>query len=205
MGGGPAPIIVGTLGRPSVTRRVSCSLKRTSSSRRMKGSLAFLLAFVSIATASCARGWRTYRSEVDGFSIAFPCRPSQVRVGRMDIDTLFGSTAMTIYSRDAGSQAYFVAQYRLPGNPDADLAALLDAERDRGLENTHCSLVSDNAFHSNGREGREIVADHSGGKQRVRCRNFILGDRLYSLIVVGPKDHDTDVACTKFFASFSSP
>lgn len=119
------------------------------------------------------------------------------------IKTKGGKTTITLYQCSIKNRSYFAGSYPLPEGTTLTPAELLDAERDRGMENSGFYLVSDDPFKEKTYEGRELILDSTKLPQRIRCRNFIVGKRLHTLFVVGGKDKEADEATVKFFASFS--
>lgn len=159
--------------------------------------LTFLaLLFVVMAWATHADGWIVVQVNEGRFTVSFPAEPVSESLA---IETVFGSTILTVHAVNAGKSAFFAGYYDIPGNVQFSEAELLDAERDRGLKGASASLVQEEAFKSTGYSGRLIIADK--GELRVRTRNFMLGRRLYSLVAVGPMEAGMEAAASKFFES----
>jgi hypothetical protein len=166
----------------------------------MKREVWFVLALALVTPTSCSENWRIVRFEEGGFQVAFPATPSK---RSMEIDSVFGTSTLTVHAAHAGGVAFFVSYHEIPDNSKLSETAILDAERDRGLRGTDTTLVSDDPFAAAGYSGRAVIADNTTGELRIRTRCFIIDDRIYSLVVVGPRNASTDVVVDRFFQSFS--
>jgi hypothetical protein len=159
-----------------------------------------LLGWIVFASLARADEWQVFRAEKDGFSVELPGRPQRMQ---KPIPTVFGDVQLVFHGLNDGGRMYFASFYDLPAGWNGDPVKALDAERDRGLHNTGCTLVSEKPVLVSGIAGRDVIADHPAGIQRVRCRNFVVGRRLFSLIVIGTKDPTVDVAAKLFFDSYA--
>ena len=155
-----------------------------------------------LSATSCLAYAAPFHSEAGRFSIAFPAPPLRDQVS---IDTPVGSRESTIYSVNLKSRAFFVTYYDVPKGSEHSNAILLSAERDRGLKNARCVLVTENRVTIHGYTGLESIADQTAGGNRVRARHVIIGHRLYSLLAIGPKDKAMSDASATFLRSFTSP
>jgi hypothetical protein len=153
-----------------------------------------------LASLANADDWKIHRADKDGFSVQFPGTPRRIQ---NTIPTVYGPVQLVFHGLSVENRALFASFYDLPASWNGDPEKAIDAERDRGLKNTGCNLVSEKPVQVAGVTGRDVVADQSSGTQRVRCRNFVLGHRLFSLIVIGPKDETVDAVAKEFFESFS--
>ena len=164
----------------------------------MTRSMCVIPVVVFLSLLSCASDWEAFESQDGGFSASFPLEPSRHSV---EIDTVFGPATLTVFAADADVNAFFVSYYEIPAKLHLSPAAILDAERDRGLDNTKSSLVSDEPFVAAGFSGRALMATHPSGN-RIRIRNLLIGNRLYSLMVATSPDAASNDVATRFFESF---
>lgn len=162
--------------------------------------LAFFLACLTFTSVAQADDWKLYRAEKDGFSVMVPGTPRRIQ---NTIPTVYGPVQLIFHGFSVENRAFFASFYDLPPTWSGDQAKALDSERDRGLGNTGCTLVSEKPVQVAGVTGRDVVADQATGTQRVRCRNFVLGHRLFSLIVIGPRDETVDAIAKEFFDSYA--
>lgn len=163
--------------------------------------IAFLLAWLAAASLAFAAEWKLYRAETDGFSVKVPGQPKRIA---NTIPTVYGPVQLIFHGFSVDKLAFFASFYDLPATWNGDVGKALDSERDRGLGNTGCTLVSEAPVDVAGVKGRDVVADQTTGTlQRVRCRNFVLGRRLFSLILIGPKDETADAVAKEFFDSYA--
>ncbi len=147
----------------------------------------------------CTRGWQKARSDDGGYTVDFPGRPKQEA---RELETRGGTATLHLLTLDHGARAYFAGYYDIPGEAAIDVNAVLDADRDDRIKSSSFVLVSETPFQAAGQSGRDLVADHPSGKQ-IRSRNFVVGRRVYMLVVTGTKDADTEEAARRFVASFS--
>jgi hypothetical protein len=161
--------------------------------------LVFLnLLFVVTMQLAHADDWITVHVDEGRFTASFPSDPVSES---LEIDTVFGRVTLTVNAVNAGKTAFFAGYYDIPENVGLSEAELLDAERDRGLKGASASLLRDEPFSTAGYSGRLIVAERA--QLRVRARNFIIGQRLYSVMVVSQIRTDSETTANKFFESFS--
>lgn len=159
-----------------------------------------LLVWLTTASLALAQEWKTYVAGQDGFSVKVPGQPKRIA---NTIPSAFGPVKLIFHGFSVDKLAFFASFYDLPPTWTGDVDKALDGERNRGLGNTGCELVSEKPVDVAGVKGRDVVADQTTGTQRVRARNFVIGRRLYSLILIGPRDETADAVAKEFFDSFA--
>jgi hypothetical protein len=71
----------------------------------------------------------------------------------------------------------------------SDVGNMLDGARDGAVSNVGGTLLSENQIRLQGYPGRElwIEADVDGQEGLARARIFLVGRRMYQILVAGPK------------------
>jgi len=85
-----------------------------------------------------------------------------------------------------------------------DLAKLYDGAAQGGAANIHGVIRSLVVYQLGDVAGREMLVDFTANESKgvCRCRFYIVGDRLYALIYVGPAGSENDVDVLHFLNSF---
>ncbi len=127
-----------------------------------------------------------YRSDKMGFEVRFPDgKAPEVE------DKVLGGGLVTahLFKVQFGSSAYVVSVDELsPKAQGRTTEQILAGARDGLLESTGGTLDSDTAISLDGNPGVElaITATTSGIKMRQRARTYVVGGRVYQLLVVAP-------------------
>ncbi len=167
--------------------------------RRM--TLVAALGLLAAASAS-AQEWKKFSGDSGRFSVELPGEPKQQK---QDVQTDAGKITITMYIVEVGNGGYFVALSDFPAAlvQAADPEVLLANARDGAVRNVRGKLVSDKAITLGEHQGREIQfeADNPAGKIVGRARLYLVGNRLYQLLVVGQGAEALEQS-GKFFGSF---
>jgi len=106
-------------------------------------------------------------------------------------DTDLGPIDVHMYTFEGGDVAYLVGYNVFPAAViDASTpAAILDGARDGQVETVKGTLVNESEITLGTYPGRdlEIQVEGSDGASSLRTRLFMVGDRLYQLVVAGPR------------------
>ena len=107
-----------------------------------------------------------------------------------------------------GDTGYFVSYWDYPPGlvqPDK-LEKMLDASRDGSVANVGGKLVREEKITLMGNPGRDLVIDTGSsagpGARLLRGRLFIVGNRMYQIMVVTPKNQKSSPETEAFLQSF---
>jgi uncharacterized protein (TIGR03067 family) len=152
--------------------------------------------------------WKRFTAKKHGFSVELPGPEApEERVRRQE--TPLGPVQVSIFVRRNPAErfSYLVQSYRLPQRPrPGEVAQVLDASRDavvRELAGKGGKLDSEKVYKEDGRVSRDLQIS-VGAEGRGRVRMFLLGDRLYMLMVVGVREAATSPSVERFWRSFRS-
>lgn len=151
--------------------------------------------------------WERYFDKA-GFSVDLPGRPEE---RRRDVDGKV--TTSHVVPHEPERVTYMVSVTQLPAKPDAkQAAAALEAMRAAVLSEIDAkakpTVESDREFKEGkgGYAGREVTVSlelpDSKGKETVRARVFVAGDRVYGLAVYGLDDAVKAANVLRFWGSF---
>jgi hypothetical protein len=153
-----------------------------------------------------ADGWQTFNSTAGGFRVEMPRYP---RSSVQKVSTMMGLIDLHLITVDVGDAGYMVGYSDFPesyvstGNVDA----MLDRARDGAAANVNGRVVKETRMRLGRYPGREFwiegnVEGQTGmGQQRI----YLVGNRLYQLVVAGPKDHFPVSDGQRFLSSFALP
>jgi hypothetical protein len=122
----------------------------------------------------------------------------------MDVNAA-GVTAKTFSVEDKnGAFVVTFADLPIPGDEGAELLEKrLDGSRDGMVGNIKAKLTGDKKIKLAGKyPGREVTADLPGKKGVIRARIYVVGKRLYQVMVIGTSDTANSGDATKFLESF---
>lgn len=134
----------------------------------------------------------------DGFRVAFPGKP------KITTQAVPGVTLkMWLVEKKTG--AFFVAVANLPEPvPPGMEKVVLDKARDGALKNARAELKAEKDIQAGKHPGREIVAGLNQPQGALlRLRLFLVGQRLYQVMVVGQAEFVEDRTGTAFLDSFA--
>jgi hypothetical protein len=141
---------------------------------------------------------RIFTSVEGAFRVIVPGTPEhRTRV----FETAYGPGELHSYvSRGAHGMAYAVTSIKSPalqGDPEA----ILVNARNNALEGAKSQLVTDGWISLDGHRGRQFVGANADGAT-LHGRIYLVGQRLYSLVVIVPKDRAVQEKVDHFFESF---
>jgi hypothetical protein len=137
-----------------------------------------------------------------GFSAVFPC---QSQLSSQPVATNAGNVTLTMYMCSEGETAYFVGVTDYPAGAIAQ----------RNLDDVYNGVANGAATNSNGTirsldpytlgnvAGRDAVIDVASSKQTMHARFFIVGDRLYQELFLGPSGEENSKASLDFLNAFA--
>lgn len=131
-----------------------------------------------------------FTSPAGRFTIAAPADFVETQ---QTLESPSGTILFYIYTAQQGDAAFMASYCDYPEEivgawPDPQKG--LDAVRDGALANINGRLVLENVVSLAGHPGREIVADavlEDGSSITVKARFFMVGNRLYQVMVLAPK------------------
>jgi hypothetical protein len=151
--------------------------------------LSSLLAFSILQLAVAAPAVKEFTSKEGGFSVMTPVAMEEAS---QDVDTQIGKIRIVMYGGELDGAAFQVGFNDYPKGfvtPD-NTTQLLDGAREGMVNNIGGTLVSEQKVFLKGYAGREIVAtvvlDETTGEAIVKARIYMVGSRLYQIVVVSP-------------------
>lgn len=170
----------------------------------MRPTLPFLLAAAALS-AGCSDvsedDWVEVRSGSGRFVVSMPGEP--VREDHNEAVS-GGRTQVTLLVHSSGDVAYLVsfgdfAEGHLPADEPAEI---LDRVRDRSVDAPRNRLVYEHRVHNTGYPGREFRIDSADGRLASFARVFLVGSRLYQVMIAMPKERDSTLLVDRFLDSF---
>jgi hypothetical protein len=111
-----------------------------------------------------------------------------------------------MFVAEQGQQAWLVGYSDYPEATvqASDAAPMLAGARDGGVGNVNGQLVSDAEVTLNGYPGREFSASvtQAGQEMMLRERVYLVGNRLYQVLVLVPKGQENSTEVEDFLQSF---
>jgi hypothetical protein len=215
--GGAIPIVIG-LGGASACAVVS---RHPTRSVRMKAvwaagitmaAWAAAIAFVVLAAGGLALlnvsqpDWQTYQSPAGRYSILMPGRPKEQTQA---FESAVGTLDLHIATYENRSGAYLVMYVDYPADLVAagQASAILDGAAQGAVANVDGQLTRQQAVSLGAAPGREIEFDAAAqGAQpatRIKVRYYLVGRRLYQVMVVAPQAQGLPADAPKFLDSFN--
>jgi len=164
---------------------------------------AFVLLLPALAVAQAKLEFKTFTSKAHGFSVLLPATPKEETA---KLPSPFGELTIHAYLTETndGKVAWIVTSSDYPAGTvkDENRDNILDgvvkgsAEGVKGKLLTQSKIALDKKY-----AGRSMQAEvPTTGIYHARV--YLVGDRLYQIVVLGPKDVATGVEATKFLDSF---
>jgi hypothetical protein len=144
------------------------------------------------------RSWKPFESSDGGFVIAFPGKPGfQTHTGQ----SAAGPLAYQTHGLDIGV-AFFIVSYTdipvsLPLNEKELINRALDAGRDRALAGAGGKLITESPLTLDGYPGRYLF--YSDANSLTHSHNYLVGKRLYQLLVISDDYRTGPAEDQKFF------
>lgn len=157
-----------------------------------------------IFTTSCARKPQEFRSEAGRFSIMIPATPEE---STQTMNTQAGKIDLHMFTAEKGDVGYIVGYSDYPEDvvKQSDPENMLDGSRNGAVSNVNGKLVLESKVSLDGNPGREIVIDAKTGAGQdatVKARIYLVGSRLYQVMVIGPKGQISSADMDEFLQSF---
>lgn len=146
-----------------------------------------------------------FKSEVGGFSVRVPTALKEV-TQTVESPTA-GPIDAHVFSGAYGSVNYGIVYSDMPTEviSKSDPEQILDGSRNGAVSNVNGKLVLETKVHLEAYPGRQLVVDvrTSDGRDRtVMLRIFLVGSRLYQVLVMAPKGVVSSDEMTTFLDSF---
>lgn len=178
----------------------------------MRGSIAWLMLGLALPLALAAdkKEGKEYTSKEHGFTIKMP--PGEVKVANLKI----GDIAMTNYGVEIDKNtAYMVSVGDFPSGTvkEGSEEKILDGSRDGIVNQLKGKVLEEKKIQLDGKYlGRELRVEAPGIGEATddnptpvglcRCRLFLVGDRLYQIVVVAAEKVANSAETTAFLESF---
>lgn len=138
--------------------------------------------------------------------------PKPVQRGSQPVDTAVGKITMNMVYYDGGAVAYMIIYCDYPtgsvaqsGGPDKVCANASDG----AVKNVNGTIRTSSSYQLGDVKGLEVVADIPSKDPKVpasasvaRIRFFVVGDRLYQVMYIGPTGTGTNIKAVTFLNSF---
>jgi hypothetical protein len=138
--------------------------------------------------------------------------PKPVQRGSQAVDTAVGKIAMNMVYYDGGAIAYMIIYCDYPagsvassGGPDKVCANASNG----AVQNVGAKIRTSASYQLGDVKGLEVVADipskdpkDAASASVARLRFFVVGDRLYQVMYIGPAGTDTSPKAVAFLDSF---
>lgn len=153
----------------------------------MKTKLLGLLALALLLGGCQGSTWDEFTSSEGAFSILLPGVPTEQT---KTVNTAVGPIDAHFFLLERKDVAYMVGYSDYPdtvvqkNNPDA----ILEAARNGAVANVQGKLLSELMVSLNGYPGRELKIEPAGGKGTIKAKIFMVGNRLYQVMVVTPRE-----------------
>lgn len=155
---------------------------------------------ITASASDAAVKWHPYRSEAAGFSIQMPGKPTEQPRAKPD-DPCF------VICEIGDDESYAVACHGgsgfAAGVAKVGASKALKVVRDSALRDAPGLVVrSEKEITLDGHPGLEVVADNPQKNSVTFYNIYIVGDRLYQLVVGVPRGAEHSTTVLKFFYSF---
>lgn len=144
----------------------------------------------------------TFDYQFENYYIVFPSKPKSEKIR---VNSELGELVITSISAHKAYFNYSVSITELPLEPldEQDLKGLMDATIQGAVDNSGGKITSDIIKEHVGIEFREFVISVQGGEYMVISRVFVVGNKLFQMLVTSPKDEFFDKSIRDFLNSFS--
>jgi len=156
------------------------------------------LALLAVFLVGCHQpGWKEFRSSEGAFSILLPGTPTEQISTAGPIDFHFFVLEQKDITYMVGYSDYpdTLVQERTPD-------VMLDGTRDGAVANVQGELLSELIISLNEYPGRELKIESHGGKVTTKTRIFMVGHRLYQVMVATRKEKAFSENVKRFLDSF---
>ncbi len=147
-------------------------------------------------------GWKSFTSKEGAFEVLLPGVPTEEK---KTLQLGSGPTDLNLFvvERKQEETAYIVAYCEFPESAlqGATPEQRLDSARNLALSRGRTKLVAQKKIKLGTHPGRELRFE-TEGKGQVRQRMFAVKDKLYQVMVAGPKEAVVSKEATRFLESF---
>ena len=159
-----------------------------------------VVALLATAAGAAQDEWKEFTSPEGRFRILLPGKPE---LQKQAVNTPLGPQDLYLH-RAVGSPHSYVVIYT--DNPEAALKdtgrdRFLDDVRDGFMKSIRGKLVAEKKAMLDSNPGKEILIEVPGGVN-VASRLCLVKNRMYQLVVIGPKEKAAAPEVTRFFDSF---
>jgi hypothetical protein len=154
-----------------------------------------------VSLAQGAPPFNLFSSKAGRFTVLMPATPTEQK---QEIDTDTGKVESVMFIAAGANSSAFIAAYADYPNAarSAEAATMVvSGARDGILRNTKGKLINDKEISLDKNTGRAFLIEQDGG-QFFNVRVYLVGKRLYQLIVVGPKAEATGANADRYLTSF---
>ena len=165
--------------------------------------LVLLLALSPLALSAQDKKDASFVSKAGKFSINLPAKPTEkttkVKVGDRDVD-------LHVFSISSQKDRAYVVTYsdypkdKIGEDKDKFLAGVV--ERNVALLKGKVAAEEKVALGKAKHPGREVRVDLPDKKQLYRARVYVVGDRVYQIVVLGPEELVKGKEIDEYLASF---
>jgi hypothetical protein len=157
----------------------------------MRLRVAAILVVPLLLACSPELDWRELKSSEGRFTALMPARP------RYEMRTFSGAVvAMHLWSAQAGKSVFGIGYADYP----AENAFILDATRNALVGNIQGNLIEETPLLKSGLAGRALTAE--AGDTVLQAQLLMSGNRLYQIVVLGPRNALNPADVDLFFVSF---
>lgn len=147
-------------------------------------------------------GWKKYASEEGNFSVQLPAEPKGQRI---ILNTDFGRNYLNMYvlNRKDDNFVYSVAFVDYPPELFQSKSAdkILEDAKNGAVNNIQGILVKESKISIGKNPGRDITIETTAGNAVVRARFYLVGQRVYQLMVTTDKKWAKSYNINKFLDS----
>lgn len=145
--------------------------------------------------------WKEFASKAGRFKVLMPGAP---RLDEVETESDFGPGVLHMNSVQKGEADYGANYSDFPaGIKTVPLKTILDSSRDGAIENLKGKLIGEKDIALGAVTGRDIKIDVGDGKRVFRARVFLVDQRLYQVVVFGPREVTTSKESDRFLDSFT--
>jgi hypothetical protein len=146
--------------------------------------------------------WTEYSSSAGRFTVLMPSKPEEKTMeapsdlvsGTMKMTTAVAITDTTVYA--ANFCDYPAEISKLPAKQ------VLDSAQKSAVSNMRGRLLGDEEITLKGHPGRAIRIESNDSQMLFRARIYLVGNRAYQIIAIGPKHVVVSRDAERFFDSF---
>lgn len=168
------------------------------------------LLLITLSSYAFSQDWFKATAEGCNCSILMPAEPAPSK--RIINHPQYGKLTMNMVSltvKDSSdhNMLYFLNYTDYPiGTIHSDSAAILDTyfetSKESAIANVQGTLLSETILDLLGYPGRELRISMKNGVLLIRCRNYLIKNRLYTLQVLSLAENNFNTSINKFLDSF---